>query len=264
MKNNYIKATVAIISSVVLLVVVWLGLSWFLLIQSTTLVFQNQVSWASVPESPSLQYKITWLKNSQNNNFSVWEFQNPSTDQYVIYTHGNAGRLLNFFPSLTSKYNAISPAYPGYSESESNPSQEKSFEAALLTYDWLVNTKGIKENKITIFGHSLGGSVATYLASKKPNAKELVLVNTFSSVQSMCIRSYGPFCVFAGGVFNSSEMAKNVTIPLRHFAYKNDTTIPFEENKKLFESFKSNDKVFYEMSGYTHSYPNFTEILPNI
>lgn len=263
MKNKYAKIALYFTSGVVGLIVIWLIISLYLLGQASTLVFQNQVSWASIPDSPTVTYKTTWLKNSANNNFSVWEFSNSNTDEYLLYTHGNAGRLLNFFPSLTSKFNVVSPAYPGYSESESNPSEEKSIEAAVLTYDWMVKS-GIPENKITIFGHSLGGSVAVALAEKKPLAKKLVLVNTFSSVQSMCIRSYGPFCVFAGGVFNSAQKAKNVKIPLRHFAYKNDTTIPFEENKKLFEAFTISDKKFFEISGYTHSYPKFDEILPNI
>jgi uncharacterized protein len=260
------KVLITFTTTVVGIIVFWLLASLYLTSQASTLVFQNQVSWASIPASPSLNYKLNWEKNQASQNFSIWEFINTTapTDQYLIYYHGNAGRLLNFFPELTKNYNVISPSYNGFSESEGSPSVEATYEVALKTYDWLV-AKGIPESKITIFGHSMGGSPAVYTASKKPNAKQLVLVNTFSSVQSMCIRQYGPFCVFSGSIFNSAQNARNVTIPVRQFAYKGDTTVPYDEAGKLFDSFeKVNDKKMIDLPGFTHSYPDFDIILKNI
>lgn len=242
------------------IIVIWLLGSLYLTSQAANLVFLNQVSWASIPENSSLNYSLNWAKSSENKNFSIWEFSNPSSDQYLIYYHGNAGRLLHFFPSLEKKYNVISPAYHGYSESEGNPTVDNVYDVALKTYDWLV-AKGIPEDKITIFGHSMGGSPAVKVASLKPNAKQLILVNTFSSIQSMCIRSYGPFCVFSGGIFNSSENGKNVAVPVSVYSYKGDTTIPFNEGEKLYDSFtNSKKKKFTAIDGYTHSYPNFDKI----
>ena len=87
--------------------------------------------------------------------------------------------------------------------------------------------KGFPENKITILGHSLGGSSAIYLASQKPQTKQLVLINTFSSIQSLCFPQYSILCVFNGSVFNSAEQAKEVLLPVRHFAYSGDLDIPF-------------------------------------
>jgi uncharacterized protein len=251
------------VGSIVGIIALWLIASLYLSGQAATLVFLNKVSWASVPESPQLSYKLNWKQNSAKQNFSIWELQaQTSTDQYLIYLHGNAGRLLHFFPELTKKFNVISPAYPGYSESEGDPNVENVYETAVSTYDWLT-AKGVNPNKITILGHSMGGSPAVYLASKKP-AKQLVVINTFSSIQSMCIRQYGPLCVFTGSIFNSAENSRNVTIPVRQFAYRGDTTIPFDEGELLFKEFKSGDKKFFEMNGFTHSYPNFEEILKNI
>ena len=243
------------------LVLLWLVGSFYLFSQSSSSIFSNQTSWASVP---NFGYEQIYRKDSKNQFFSIWEIKNPNTDNYVIYTHGNAGRLLNFFPELSKKFNVISPAYAGYSESEGSPSMDNTFEVAEKTYDYLVNERGIQENKITILGHSLGGSVATNLASKKPNAKELVLVNTFSSISSVCFRQYSILCTFSGSLFNSTDYAKNVKIPVRFYAYKGDTTIPFEEDQKLFAGFtslRSDQKSFTEIDGYGHSFPNFEKIL---
>ncbi len=261
--NKSIKITLVFAGSIVLIISLWLLTSLYLAGQSKSLVFQNQVSWASVPNSNSLNYDINWLKTDEKKYFSVWELKNSNTDEYLIYLHGNAGRLLHFFEPLSTKFNVVSPAYLGYSESEGSPSMETSFEIADRTYKWLV-AKGIPESKITIFGHSLGGSVASHLASTTPQAKQLVLVNTFSSVQSMCIRQYGALCVFTSEIFNSLNYAKSFQIPVKHFAYKGDTTVPFEENKELFKGNSSKNKQFFEMEGFTHSYPDFQKILTNI
>ena len=253
------------LGSLIGVIAIWLLISFYLAGQAASLVFLNQVSWPSVPKSPSLVYNQSWnqvTSSGVTTNYSIWEMPNPKTDQYLIYLHGNAGRLLNFYPALTARFNVISPAYPGYSESEGKPDVENVYATAVATYDWLV-AKGIPESKITILGHSLGGSPATYLAKSKPKAKQLVLINTFSSVQSMCIKSYGPFCIFTGGIFNSESNAREVTIPLRQFAYPGDTTIPFDEGQKLFKAFKSPDKTFTELSnkGQTHSWPDFEVIM---
>ena len=256
------------LGSLTAIITLWLLGSLYLSGQASSLVFNNQASWGSVPKSPSLVYNLEWNQVSVNNktaNYSIWNLSNPRSDQYLIYLHGNAGRLLNFFPYLTQSYNVISPAYPGYSESEGAPNVDNVYATALATYDWLT-AKGIPENKITIFGHSMGGSPATYLAKSKPQAKQLVLVNTFSSVQSMCIRSYGPLCIFTGDIFNSERNAREVTIPVRQFAYPEDTTVPFGEGRKLFQAFKSTEKKFIELNnkGQTHSYPDFDTIVKEV
>jgi uncharacterized protein len=232
------------------LIAFWLVFSTFLYTQSTTLIFNNKVSWASVP---AYGYELDFVRNKAGQNVSMWYFSNPNTDKVVLYLHGNAGRLSQFFPDLKLYGSVLSPAYPGYSESEGAPTVDNALETGLLAYDYLVNVKKVPEDKILIFGHSLGGSTATYLASQKPKAKKLIVVNTFSSVQSMCFRQYSIFCVFAGNIFNSAEYAKNVTIPVRQFVYKNDLTVPPEEGRKLFNYFKSENKALIELTEFTHS-----------
>ena len=82
----------------------------------------------------------------------------------------------------------------------------------------------------------------------------------------MCIRSYGPLCIFTGDIFNTERNAREVTIPIRQFGYPGDTTVPFEEGKKLFDAFKSTDKKFTELpiTGQTHSYPDLGLVLKGI
>lgn len=243
--------------SLVVLFVLWIIASLFLTSQAGSLVFNNTVSWAPVP---NFGYDLEFIENKEGNSLSVWKFEGEAGAQnpIILYLHGNSGRINDMFAELTQYGDVYSPAYPGYHESEGTPNTDSVYEAALATYDWLVEEEGIKPNNIIIFGHSMGGSPATYVASKRPRARKLVLVNTFSSIQSMCFRDYTILCAFSGNILNTARYAEDVEIPVRHFAYENDLDVPFEENEKLFEYFeKSDDKEFVTMDKFTHTYPDF-------
>jgi pimeloyl-ACP methyl ester carboxylesterase len=252
-----------LISSLLLLAILYVALCSYVLSVIPGSLFDNKVSWAPVP---AYGYNLEFIRNSAGQNLSLWELQNPKTDSVILYLHGNSGRINDFMPDLyTAGGTVYSIAYPGYHESEGSPTPDSVNEAAVLAYDEIVNKKGIPESKITILGHSMGGSPATYLASVRPNAKKLVLINTFSSVQSMCMRQLSILCAFTGKVFNSASLAKDVKIPVRQFAYKNDLNVPFNEGEKLYENFTgTTNKSFTIMDKNTHTYPDWSLIGPEL
>lgn len=244
-------------SFVSILIILWLIISFYLYGQAASLVFNNKISLAPVP---AYGYELDFVRNKADQNISMWYFPNPNTDKVVLYLHGNTGRIADYFVNLRQYGSVLSPAYPGYHESEGSPTPENTLETALLAYNYLVNEKKVPEEKILILGHSLGGSPATYLASQKPNAKKLILVNTFSSVQSMCFRQYSIFCVFAGGIFNTASYAEQVKIPVRQFVYKQDLTVPPDQGRTLFTYFKVEDKKLTELDQFTHTYFDFKQV----
>jgi len=249
--------------TLVTITLIWLLGSVYVFSQTPASLFDNKVSWAPVPQPGNSQ--LTFVKNKADQNLSLLYFQRPANTKVILYLHGNTGRLPNIISKLFTQANVLSVAYPGYHESEGKPSVDGTYEAAEIAYNWLVNEKRIEEKNITILGHSMGGSPAVYLATRKTDAKQLVIINTFSSVQSICFRTYSILCGFNGGYFNTAENAKNVTIPVRQFAYKNDDSVPFEEGQKLYTYFnKSSDKEFIEMDKDTHSYPDFDIIFKKV
>jgi esterase/lipase len=192
----------------------------------------------------------------------------PQKQTFVIYLHGNSGRIPHFFEQF-SQYSqqhnlpltVVSPSYPGFGLSEGEPNTENVYDTGVKTYDWLIS-QGIEPSQIIVLGHSLGGSPAVYLASQRPQIAKLVLVNTFSSVTSMCFRQYSIFCSLSTGILNTAQSAKKVETKVRQFAYKNDDNVPFEEGKTLFNYFeKSKDKKFTELPGDTHSYFDMNLVL---
>jgi pimeloyl-ACP methyl ester carboxylesterase len=258
MNNSKYSKLKIILGVPIVIALLWLLASLYLTSQSTALIFDNKVSWAPIP---NFGYNLDFLKDSKNRAISVWTFDNPDSNKVILYLHGNSGRINDFFVDLKKYGTVVSPAYPGYHESEGTPDTEGVYEAALLTYDNLVNDKAIDPQNIIIMGHSMGGSPAVYVASQRPEAKKLIVINTFSSIKSMCERQYSILCGFTGDILNTESYANQVTIPVRQFVYEGDLSVPPAEGKKLFQSFTaSTDKNIISLDKYTHTYPDLNEV----
>ena len=264
MKLSFLKSKSFWIKLIIAIPFIWLLLSLYLTSQSESLIFNYKVSWAPVP---NFGYQMEFIRNKDNQAISVWTFPNTNTDEVILYLHGNGGKINEFFVDLQKYGTVVSPAYPGYHESEGRPTTDNVYEAALLTFDYLVEEKGVPANKITIMGHSLGGSPAVYLASQRSTAKQLLIINTFSSVQSMCWNQYSILCGFTGNILNTAKYAKDVTIPVRQFIYEGDLTVSPEEGKKLYEYFPEGKKekfILDKDSQNTHAYPDIDYIFKKI
>ncbi len=242
----------------VIFVIVWLLLSLILLNQSTGLIFNQSVSYNEIRPA---NYQQEFTRNQAGENLDLWFYDNPNSNEVILYLHGNAGRLPHFFESIGQNHDVLAPTYPGFGLSEGSPTTQNVYETSQLAFQYLVDN-GYSPENIIIFGHSLGGSAAVYLASKQPESQKLILVNAFDSMQSLCFNSYSIFCVFAGRLFNTAEYARKVTIPVRQFHYDNDDTVPFKNGEKLYTYFNStDDKKFTTLTESTHSYFDLKTVL---
>jgi pimeloyl-ACP methyl ester carboxylesterase len=229
---------------------------WFILRGALTfllkmMLFRKERSYSRTLTVPHEQH---FVRTSHGENIDLWWLPHPTSTEVLLYLHGNSGRLPHFFQSFCEQYHVLAPSYPGYGLSEGNPSEDNVYETADIAYKWLLD-KGFKEDQIIIWGHSLGGSPAVYLASKHPGCKKLIVVNSFSSLKSLCKRRYS-FLVspFIKDWFNTAKYAKKVEGKVVQFCYKNDKTIPFEECRLLFDSYKTTNKKLVEMEGHCHEY----------
>jgi fermentation-respiration switch protein FrsA (DUF1100 family) len=104
----------------------------------------------------------------------------------LIYCQGNAGNLsLRGQPikqwQRDFKTSVLIFDYPGYGRSEGKPSETGCYRAADAAYDWLTSIRKVPAERILIYGASLGGAVATDLATRRDH-RALVLLMTFSSL----------------------------------------------------------------------------------
>lgn len=256
------------VSSIALLLCLWLGGSFYLYTQSTKVIYEIDKSKNLIINT---SYSKVSVKNSKNDNLDFLislKKTNPNipgtglkqdislVDQnnWILYLHGTWGRLPYIIEGLNDYSNVLSVSYPGYSDSTGSSNTDLVNETAVLGLEYLNKTFGIENKNITVLGHSLGGSPAFHLASKYENLKSVVTVNTFTSMQKMCERQYYILCIFSGEIHPSYRYAKEARSRMKIIHNPKDEFIPQTMGKELDGLVKSPHK-FYEISGTHGTFP---------
>ncbi|VAX35616.1 hypothetical protein MNBD_PLANCTO02-1782 [hydrothermal vent metagenome] len=186
----------------------------------------------------------------------------------VLYFPGNAGnraRRLYLPQSLVGiNFHLMICDYRGYADNPGTPSEQALFTDAEALWKFAIEEKGASPERIIIYGESLGGGVATHLASfacqnKKPPAG-LLLSSTFSSMADAAANLYPffPVRLLLLDQYNSAEKIKHVTCPVMQIHGTLDRIVSLEIGKKLFnatpeKSSSGVKKQFEELSDSGHN-----------
>lgn len=193
-------------------------------------------------------------------------FKNEKPKGVLLYFHGNAGDLSRwgeialFF--VQKNYDVVIMDYRTFGKSTGKLSEELLHKDAQLFYDYVL--KQYNENDITLYGRSLGTGIATKLASKnKP--KRLVLETPYYSLVDVA-KSRFPFLpvdLLMKYKFKSYEFIKTVNCPIAIFHGTEDTVVPYDSGKQLYETIPYPQKQFFTIEGGEHNnliqFPKYVE-----
>jgi len=227
------------------------------------LIFHPAPLNGSTPKDYSLAYENIFFKNTEGIALNGWWIHHPESGSrrpVLLYCHGNAANL-----SLLSQvsrifydfgFDVLLFDYRGYGDSAKASSglSEAALDAdALAAYQWL-RSKGIPEDRLFIWGHSLGSSVAAWLAGQTHPAG-LVLEGAFPSVYSMSREKYPwllvpPFLVWDR--FSTERYVTQRSCPLLEIHAGKDTIVPLSLGKKVFEK-ASEPKEWRVIEGIGHN-----------
>lgn len=165
-------------------------------------------------------------------------FKGKDPNGIIVYFHGNAGNLSRWGKIaeqyLTYQQNVLIVDYRGYGKSRGKRSSQLMYQDALLVYDEA--KKWFSEDRISVYGRSLGCTFASYAASKnKP--KQLILETPFYSLNSIVENRY-PFLPskrLMNFQFPTYEFIKEVECPITIFHGTEDFVVPYENGKRLHE-----------------------------
>lgn len=259
MKNLKSKLLIGGVSVITLLLVVWLGASYYLYTQASVIIYEYQRSKDVKFDIPSLEKQKLRLNTGEEITLQI--VPNKTTNKYILYLHGTWGPLPLIANDLSKYANVAFVSYPGYEGSSGKSSTDLVNQSADKALNFLQN-KGITNKQITVFGHSLGGSPALYLASKYADLNQVIIVNTFFSMQKMCELQYSALCVFAGDIHPSYKYARSAKSNVLHFHSPNDQDIPYKQGELLDKEINSKHK-FTQISG-SHGEPSVDEIMSKI
>jgi len=205
------------------------------------------------PRDIGLEYQPVKLIAEDGVNLAAWFVPAETSRGAVIFCHGNAGnishrletvRLLNHLGLDLLIFD-----YRGYGESDGVPTEAGLYMDGTAAWRYLTETRQIDPEDITIFGKSLGGAVATWLAQNN-RPRSLIIESTFTSVPDVAAKAYPIFPVrlLTRYKFPTVEYIRNVTCPVLVIHSKDDEMIPFKLGRQLFDA-ANEPKQFLELKG---------------
>ncbi len=212
------------------------------------------------PNEAGLDYKDVWIETDDNVKIHGWLTEASPAKAMVLFFHGNAGnishRLDNVGRLVQIGLSVLIVDYRGYGRSEGKISEDGLYKDAIAAYEYTKDLCDSKGLKLVIFGRSLGGVAAVYVASKKP-CSGVILESTFTNLSSMASRHFPIPGVGAmlQDKFNSLGRIAQIEAPILFFHGNRDEIVPYELGKELYGAARARkDFVTLEGAGHNDTY----------
>lgn len=202
----------------------------------------------------------------------------------ILIIHGFAGgtydeeNIANYL-ELNKNYDVFQFTLPGHEKNLSKVRYTEWISSSEEKLNWLIN-KGY--DKIYLLGHSMGGVIATYLASKYKEVKKLVLaapafqyldvikdnlnVSTSLKMTPKVVKTYGTDEIIARFLkLNISSIKefmslikkyydcpKDVSCPVLLIQGENDNLVPLTSSQYVYDNVKSIEKKIVYVHDLTH------------
>ena len=178
----------------------------------------------------------------------VWTL-NTGKRKAIIYFGGNAENVaynIDDFRVMFPEHTVYLVNYRGYGGSSGSPNEEGFQSDALLTYDHLSKL----HSSVSVMGRSIGGAIATYLASKR-DIEKLVLVTPFDSAANVGKKFYPFFPIefILQERLDAAAIAPEITVPTLIIAADDDEIIPYESTDNLARAFTKTEAELVLLSG---------------
>jgi hypothetical protein len=238
-----------------ILVAAYGGLALLLYILQSHLVFYPETGReiTATPSQVGLAYEDIHLNTSDGISLHGWYIPAPQPHGTVLFLHGNAGNISHRLDSVQMfhrlGYSTLIFDYRGYGDSGGTPTEQGTYRDAEAAWRYLIEQRHIPSCRIVLFGESLGGAVAAWLAARQKPAA-LVIASGFTSVPDFAqhIYPYLPVRWLARIRYDTRENLRSVAAPVLIAHSPEDEIIPFEHGRALFAA-ANPPKLFLELAG---------------
>ena len=240
-------------SYVIIFVLGLLLLNIWMYLQQPGMTFYPTRDLDQTPADWGLEHEDVTFNTADNVQLHGWYVPAPQSEQVLLFFHGNAGNIshrresIELFQRLG--LNVLIIDYRGYGSSKGKPDEQGLYQDAAAAWHYLTDEKGIINDRILIFGRSLGGAIAARLASGV-QARGLILESTLSSARDFARTAFPILSrlVINRYEFNTAENIRHVNYPVLVLHSPDDEIIPFHLGEKVFQS-AHEPKHFVRMQG---------------
>jgi fermentation-respiration switch protein FrsA (DUF1100 family) len=237
---------------------------------------------AVTPQAYGLAFESVEIATEDGEKLHAWWVPSAGARGAVLMFHGNGGNISHRLDYLLMfsrlGYSTLIVDYRGYGKSTGSPSEEGTYRDALAAWRHLAEGRGVRPADIVVFGESLGGAVASWLAAHlslipdpspggrrearasslllgersgvRAPPRALVLASTFTSVNDLGAQVYWFLPVRLLSRFGYDNLAnlKAIRSPVLIAHSRDDDIIPFAHGQQLFSA-ANEAKQFLEMRG---------------
>lgn len=277
---NDVKAFIIILTIVfVLLVIFYNILIWteekILFYPAKKHVWEPDIPYTELYINPNNFDDVLYCKThkeSQRSYVHAWHFDNFKDAKTVIFCHGNSGNISHrrYIIDICQQFrlNLIIFDYRGFGYSSGYPKKDFLKKDGEAVYKYIRSFE--KSSNIIVWGESLGGVAAVWIASKY-KCRSLLLLSTFSGLDdglSYSCGENGETKTYLGTVAASlaslkidilpnREYIRKVKCPVAIMHSKNDDMIPYQCAKILYKNVRHKFKALITIDG-RHSSPIIT------
>lgn len=225
-------------------------------------LFNSSIHMLQKPEEPHNDYTRKGVHMRHFHDFG---------DITVLFCHGNNGNISHrdYVVKICSHFgvNLLLFDYHGYGLSSGNHTTTTIRRSGKIAYKFMIDELKLRPDKIVIWGESLGGNVASYLASKY-KVRTLIMFCTFSSIYDAVMQQTSPLWLRAGvsvmrlwmDMLPSKKYMNDVECPVIIIHSREDNIIPFSNSMELYDSVKHENKVLIPISG-DHADPHISPVV---
>ena len=205
------------------------------------------------PQDAGFKYVDVHFKTADGLTLHGWYVYAHNPRGTVLFLHGNAGNISHRLDSIAIFHelglNTFIIDYRGYGQSEGKPGEEGTYRDAEAAWEHLVTERGEDPARIIVFGRSIGGAVASWLATEhKPAA--LIVESSFTSAIEMAAHLYPfmPVRLISRLRYPVIDFVARITCPVLIVHSRDDEIIPFAMGKALYKVAPA-PKAFLELEG---------------
>ena len=242
-----------LLSTVAVFALVYGGLMGLMAFFQAHLIYFPDAHHVTTPEREGLSYDPVTFNTKDGCRLDGWYIPADDARGTILFCHGNAGNISHRIDSIRIFHdlgmNVFIYDYRGYGKSTGKTTEKGTYCDAEAAWHYVTDVEGIAGDTVVIFGRSLGGAVAAYLAAETSPCA-LIIESSFTSIPDLGAELYRFFPVRMLSWFHypTIRFIDKVSCPVLVAHSKDDDIIPYRHGQELYGAARE-PKWFLTMQG---------------